>query len=406
MPGAARPPLVAVIVPCFNQGVYLAGAVASVQAQTHGNLEIVVVDDGSTDDSLQVARALASRSDGRVRVIARENGGLPVARNTGIAATSAEYVCCLDADDELTPTYLERCVAALEREPARSIAYGGQQNFGEDQTFHPHHPFDLRQHLVSNLLGVASVFRRRAWADAGGYPSMDSYEDWSFWIACCERGHLPLHVPDATFRYRVRSGSMYDEATRRDVDLKARIVADHPDVYAPTQLRWAHAVRAGDPAARAVPAPLGRVPLFADGAGWEPPATPVPPVQPVELGDVRPGLLCALHAELVDDPSLLRLYTEAIPGDAPVTLVVLAPGADATTAIAGLRRAADAARVDLDGPDLLLVTEELAPERLRTLSFRLDGFVSRKRPPQDLAVAPRLDSPSALAAVAREQAAA
>ena len=149
-----------------------------------------------------------------------------------------------------------------------SIAYGAQQNFGADETFHPHHAYDFRIQTLMNTIGVVSLFRRTAWEDAGGYAeSLDSYEDWDFWIACGERGHHAVHVPSAIFNYRVRPGSMYAQAVERDQRLKAQIVSRHPRLYAPEQRFWAQCVLAGDPAALAVPNIVGRIPLFSGGPG-------------------------------------------------------------------------------------------------------------------------------------------
>lgn len=400
-------PRVAVVIPCFNQGVYLPGAVASALDQTYPHVEIVVVVDGSTDDSLRTAQALAAAAPGRVRLIARENGGLPVARNTAISRLDTDYVCCLDADDELTPTYLERCIAVLEADPGLSIAYGGQQNFEEDDAFHPHHAFDFRFHTISNLLGVASVYRRQAWADVAGYSSMDSYEDWDFWIGCCERGHVPVHVPEAVFRYRVRTGSMYDEATRRDARLKARIVSNHPVLYTHRQREWADRVLAGDLAAVALPAPLGRIPLFREDppppAGFE----PLPPVAGPELGEVRRLLVGVRLDDLAADPPLLAEYCAAVSPDDDATLVVIAETTAADAAAARFAAAARAAAVaDECVPDAVLACGLVPGAELRALSFRLDALLAARRPSQDLGVPPRVADATAIRGLLRTELAA
>jgi len=260
---------VSVVIPCYNQAKYLPEAVASVVGQTFRSFEIVVVDDGSPDDAVLVTRRLQRlHRDASIRLVSKQNGGLSSARNAGVAFAKGELILPLDADDSIQPSFLEHCIAALDAHPQFSIAYGGQQNFGADRTFHPHHPYDFRLQTLMNTIGVASVFRRAAWEDVGGYSeSLDSYEDWDFWIGCGERGHHAVHVPSAVFNYRVRPGSMYAQALERDRQLKARIIRRHPFLYTPEQRRWSQLILAGDAAALALPNAICRMPVFSGRPG-------------------------------------------------------------------------------------------------------------------------------------------
>ena len=263
-------PRVSVVIPCYKQAHFLPEAVHSVLGQTFRSFEILVVDDGSPDDTATVTRRLQRfHPEARIVLVRKPNGGLCSARNTGIALAKGEYILPLDADDSIQPTFLERCVAALDGNHDVSIAFGGQQNFGADETFHPHHAYDFRTETLMNLIGVASLFRRTAWEDAGGYAEdIDpAYADWNFWISCGEAGHDAMHVPSAVFNYRVRSGSMYAEAVAHDQKLKAEIVVRHPRLYTPEQSYWAQCVLAGDPAALAVPNVVGRMPVFSGRPG-------------------------------------------------------------------------------------------------------------------------------------------
>lgn len=104
-------PLVSIIIPAYNSGKYLAACIHSALAQTWQHKEIIVVDDGSTDDSLQLARQFETA---RVKVISRENGGAAAARNTGLRSANGDYIQFLDADDLLAPGKIEAQLAALE----------------------------------------------------------------------------------------------------------------------------------------------------------------------------------------------------------------------------------------------------------------------------------------------------
>lgn len=107
-------PRVSVIMPTYNYGRYVADAIESIQAQTFGNFEIVVVDDGSTDDT---AAILARLAEPRLKVIRQERAGTASARNRGLEAARGEFITWLDADDLWKPTFLERHLAVLEAEP-------------------------------------------------------------------------------------------------------------------------------------------------------------------------------------------------------------------------------------------------------------------------------------------------
>jgi glycosyltransferase involved in cell wall biosynthesis len=114
-----RSQLVSVIIPCYNQAHYLGEAIASVLGQTYTHYEIIVVDDGSTDDTARVAARHAG-----VRCLRKKNGGLAAARNTGLRASEGDYVIFLDADDRLLPAALEAEVRCLNSDPNCAMAYG------------------------------------------------------------------------------------------------------------------------------------------------------------------------------------------------------------------------------------------------------------------------------------------
>lgn len=108
---------VAVVIPAYNARNYLAQTLQSVIDQTHRALEIVIVDDGSTDDTASICRHFAA-SDPRIRIVSTENRGVAAARNTGIEASKSDYIAFLDADDLWHRTYIERMLSALHPLPS------------------------------------------------------------------------------------------------------------------------------------------------------------------------------------------------------------------------------------------------------------------------------------------------
>lgn len=127
-----RRALVSVVIPCFNYGRFLPGAVASALDQPGIDVEVVVVDDRSTDDSLAVARSLAAVDDRVVVVEQAENLGHVRTFNAGLARATGDFVVRLDADDLLTPGSLTRAVALFERNPGVGLVYGYARHFEED----------------------------------------------------------------------------------------------------------------------------------------------------------------------------------------------------------------------------------------------------------------------------------
>ena len=255
-----------------------------------------------------------------IRLIRQANQGLPASRNNAIADTGGEFVVPLDADDKLPPNYVELKVAALQARPEVSIADGDHHMFGADRQLIPHSPYDFVDLARTNRIGVAAMFRRRAWEDVGGYnEEMCSrngfaYEDWDFWLGCAERGHFGVHVPRALFYYRVRPDSMF-----RNVDdqrTKARIVLNHPVLYSAEQATWAQGVLNGDPTALQIVGPAYEIPMMG-----VPAATDLRAGGSVE--GARTHATLALAEELLEQPSLLSAYCSVITGAADATLVVL-----------------------------------------------------------------------------------
>jgi glycosyltransferase involved in cell wall biosynthesis len=122
-------PKVSIVMPCFNAAGHLARSVGSVLAQGMADWELVVVDDGSTDDSLQVLESLAQQ-DERIRLVRQPNAGAAAARNRGLAASKGRFTAFLDSDDTWDPAFLGEMTGALEADPRAGIAYCGWQNIG------------------------------------------------------------------------------------------------------------------------------------------------------------------------------------------------------------------------------------------------------------------------------------
>jgi glycosyltransferase involved in cell wall biosynthesis len=232
-----------VIIPCYRQAQYLPEAVASVVAQTYPDWEIVIVDDGSPDETASVAAGLiAGYGPTRIRLVRQPNGGVARARNAGIEASAGRYILPLDADDVLQPDFLRETVAVLEAHPDVGVAYTDFLEFGGADRVRRRPDFDLDQLCRFNLMGNTSLFRRAAWQATGGYnPNLAGLEDWDFWLSCAERGFTVRRVPRVLFSYRRQRGSRNEMAAARLAVLRRQVRANHPALYTPRRrlLRWA-----------------------------------------------------------------------------------------------------------------------------------------------------------------------
>lgn len=196
---------VSVVIPCFNSGATVRQTVESVQAQTWGDTEIVVVDDGSTD----IATIAVLDSLSGVRLVRQENAGLPAARNAGFAAATGEYVLPLDADDWLEPDAIAELIQALEESQDASFAYSQIWLEGEAKGVLAK-SYNFFEQLFLNQMPYSNLMRRSLWQEIGGYDETmrRGYEDWEFNIRLGASGHCGVAVPRPLFHYRVASTGM------------------------------------------------------------------------------------------------------------------------------------------------------------------------------------------------------
>ena len=205
----AAPPAVAVVIPCFNQAHYLAEAIESVWVQTQPPAELVVVDDGSEDNSYEVAGRFET-----VKRLRQRNRGVAAARNAGWRETSAEYLVFLDADDRLLPEALEVGATALERRPQIAFVSGFSRDIdGAGRVIK-----GLRQPLVSQdhylrLLedcfiwsGSSIVYRRSALEAVGGFDEeLSAADDYELYLRLARR--FPIFCHEAVVTEYRRHGT-------------------------------------------------------------------------------------------------------------------------------------------------------------------------------------------------------
>ena len=243
-------PEVAIVVPCHGYARFLPDAVASAVDQTWPNVRVVVVDDGSPDDTAAVSERLIARyPTRRIDLVRQPNRGLAAARNAGVRATGSPFVLPLDADDRLEPRAVERLAEALLTTGA-DVATPAGRTFGDEDRPLVTLPVTRRRLLANNCLVYASLFRRALFDRVGGYRAIaPGYEDWDFWLSALEHGASFAHVPEPLFRYRKHGRTMLADSDDHAIERFAAIAAHHPRLYAPWRVRLARRVLAAGGAA-------------------------------------------------------------------------------------------------------------------------------------------------------------
>ncbi|MEJ1933603.1 glycosyltransferase family A protein [Nostoc sp. NIES-2111] len=255
---ASTPWTVAVVIPAYNAEATIAETLASVGRQTHTSLEILVVDDGSTDATAAIVEA-ALRRDSRIRLLRQPNRGVASARNEGICATRASLIAPCDADDVWHVTKIEKQLEALQAAPpGTGLVYtwsasidGNSRIVGLD--FHADHEGEVvRQLALGNFLGNAScaLFTLEAFMSAGGYDTRlreggaEGCEDWRLYLAIASR-HSFACVREYLTGYRVTDGNMSSRAAKMLMAHRVTadmIAADDPGLRPLLDESYAHAL--------------------------------------------------------------------------------------------------------------------------------------------------------------------
>ena len=209
-------PLVTVIMPAYNVAPYLREAVQSVVAQTYREWELVIVDDGSTDETAAIARECLKLDD-RIRLVRHENRGLAGARNTALREGRGEFFALLDSDDLWDPGFLESQMDVFARHPETALVSGSARFLGGPKDGRPARPvlpgapmLTLEQMIANEAaVFIMTTFRREVVDTIGVFDaSKRRSEDWDFWLRAVSAGFVFRRNWKPAASYRVREGSL------------------------------------------------------------------------------------------------------------------------------------------------------------------------------------------------------
>tara|TARA_R110002020_G_scaffold260035_2_gene474253 strand:+ start:10749 stop:11525 length:777 start_codon:yes stop_codon:yes gene_type:complete len=202
-------PTVSIIIPCYNQASYLAQTIESALKSTYPELEIIIINDGSTDNSKEVAEELTEKYT-NVYLLNQKNAGVTSARNSGIEFSKGKYILPLDGDDLISSNYISEAIQVLEKKPEVKVVYCEAVKFDEfGQKPWKLKDFNLNLLARDNMIFVSGIFRKVDCLAVGGFSDdmKMGREDWEFWIKMLKNGGDVIKLPFIGFFYRIHSGS-------------------------------------------------------------------------------------------------------------------------------------------------------------------------------------------------------
>lgn len=226
-------PVLSVIMPCYNQAQYIEEAIESVINQSYRNWELIIIDDGSTDNSFEIAEKYAS-GDQRIKCLSQPNGGPSKARNNGVKKSVGKYLMFFDSDDKLAPQYFDKGIDYMSSHPNCAVFYSRLKRFGKKNDELTIRFTSYQDHLCSSSLFPTCIIHRTDFERIGGFDEqMKGYEDWEMFIRLLYHNDNVYQYPEIMFFYRwnMDEGSVNLQAIRRSKEIIEYIYNKNRAIY-------------------------------------------------------------------------------------------------------------------------------------------------------------------------------
>ena len=230
-------PLVSIILCTYNRAHLVTRAIASVLTQSYRNWELIIIDDGSADDTWQVVMPVV-KSDPRITYFYHANAGLPRSRNIGITLASGEYTTFLDSDDEYRDNHLVVRIEAMENKPSLALIYGGVEYVGPiEKQYAPDVQRPGKKIHLSKCYASGTFFARTSvFKKLNGFRNLPFAEDFDFIRRMQKRGLKIANVKDPTYRYRVdadnRLCDLYERGGEQAIlEFRAHRAGQHDELF-------------------------------------------------------------------------------------------------------------------------------------------------------------------------------
>jgi glycosyltransferase involved in cell wall biosynthesis len=224
--------LISIIIPCYNDKKFIEQSVQSALNQTYLNKEVIVVDDGSNEETKAVLQKLAPKI---TKLITQENRGQSTARNAGIAIASGSYLVTLDSDDYFEPSFCEKAIALFFEEKDNKIVSCYANLLLEDGSTRLYKPQGgtINEFLYANRALGTAMFRRNDWSNCGGYDEemRDGFEDWEFFLRLLKDGGNAAILKESLYNYRKRNDSTTNKANKIKYKILNYIYNKHSNLF-------------------------------------------------------------------------------------------------------------------------------------------------------------------------------
>lgn len=228
---------VSVIITCYNYAEYVEEAINSVLNQTQNPLEIIVINDGSTDDSLGVIEKYKDK----IKIIDKKNEGVVVAKNQGLIEAKGEWIIFLDADDVIKSDYIEKTLK-FARQNNYDVVYTDMEYFGEINGVFKAKPYSFGQLLATNFVHNSSLYKKSKLHEAGGYKvaMKDGYEDWEINISIAKTNARFGYLQEPLLKYRQHhiAKGRNNQAAKKAHELMATVRKLHRSSYYSPSYVW------------------------------------------------------------------------------------------------------------------------------------------------------------------------
>lgn len=226
---------VSIIIPAYNCEDYIAETLDSVLVQTHQCWECIIVNDGSTDSTKDIALSFCTK-DPRFHYYSQGNQGPAAARNFAIRNSSGEFILPLDADDTISDSYIEKAASYLTEHPETALVYAKGDFFGEENSVWELPAFDYERFIWNNCICSCAMYRRSDFDKTNGYNPNMKYgdEDWDFWLSLLNKDSIVHRIDETLFHYRIRTDSRTTRTLTPNIEKsKRQIYENHKEIYNP-----------------------------------------------------------------------------------------------------------------------------------------------------------------------------
>lgn len=230
-------PLISVIIPYFNDGEFIDEAIDSILTQTYTNVEIIVVNDSSTDD-FSITKIKNYNKPNTQIIHHQTNQGGAKARNTAFEHAKGQYILTLDADDKFEATFIEKALRVLETQPTVGAVSCWVKAFGEKNFLWPLLGGNFKDFVERNRAVSCALIRREVWQQVGGYREnmRNAYEDWDFWLRVTKLGFSVYNIPEYLFLYRHKKNSSITEVHKDEATYYRNLMMLHKEDVLPVLL--------------------------------------------------------------------------------------------------------------------------------------------------------------------------